>query len=228
MAELLVPPFTMRGARISISMGLHHIEEQVDAIERAVAENSGLVFDLARTLVESTCRTILTERGVSWNDGENLPSLFQKVRNNLPILPPQESQATDVRDSITRIIGGLSSTIHAISELRTLLSFASHGGDRQRPSMENTHAILAAQSADTIVGFLYQIHAPEQTSSEDAGLQPDRDNDFDSFVDSQHGAMPIFELEFTASDILFQMEPESYRILLAEFVGQAPVIEEME
>ena len=228
MADLPVSSFTMRGARIAISRGLNHIEEQVDAIERAVVENSGLVFDLAKTLVESTCRTILSERRVPWNDREDLPRLFQKVRYNLPVLPPEESQASAVRDSITRIIGGLSGTIQAISELRNQLSFASHGGDRPRPSMEITHAILAAQSADTIVGFLYQIHTTELTTSIDVESSPARDYEFDSFVDAQHETVRVLDLEFTPSDILFQMEPESYRILLAEFVGQTSVIEERE
>ena len=225
MAEVPLPSFTMRGARIAISRGLHHIEEQVDAIERAVAENSGLVFDLARTLVETTCRTILTERRVSWNDRDDLPGLFQKVRNNLPVLPPEESQATGVRDSIMRIIGGLSGTIQAISELRNQLSFASHGGDKPRPSMEITHAILAAQSADTIVGFLYQIHVPELITSVD-GDSTARDFEFDSLVDAQHETVRVFDLEFTASDILFQMEPESYRIFLAEFLESGDDSEE--
>ena len=228
MADLPVSSFSMRGARIAISRGLHHIEEQVDAIERAVVENSGLVFDLARTLVESTCRTILSERRVPWNDREDLPSLFQKIRYNLPVLPPEESQASAVRDSIMRIVGGLSGTIQAISELRNQLSFASHGGDSPRPSMETTHGILAAQSADTIVGFLYQIHASELTTSSDRELPPARNYDFDSFLDAQHEIVRVFDLEFNPSDILFQMEPESYRILLAEFVGLTSVIEERE
>ena len=56
----------MHGARAALSDGLGHIEEQVKGIERAVAENPGLAFDLARTLVESTCRTILTERKLAF------------------------------------------------------------------------------------------------------------------------------------------------------------------
>ena len=44
--------------------GLAHIEEHVEGIERAVVENPGLAFDLAKTLIESTCRTVLEERSV--------------------------------------------------------------------------------------------------------------------------------------------------------------------
>ena len=37
-------------------------EQQVESIEQAVAENPGLSFDLAKTLVESVCRAVLDER----------------------------------------------------------------------------------------------------------------------------------------------------------------------
>ena len=213
--------FSMDGARQAVSQGLHHIEEQVNAIERAVSENSGLVFDLAKTLVESTCRTILTDRGIQWSEREDLPSLFRKVRDNLPMLPSGESEASDVRESILRIVGGLSGAIHGISELRNQLSFASHGGDKPRPSMEITHAMLAAQSADTIISFLYDIHALERTPKVGRDSAPTRNSDFETFVDDLHDAMRIFDSEFLPSEVLFQMEPDSYRIFLAEFIRES-------
>ena len=61
MAEALPAPFVMRGARDAAAHGVEHIEEQIHALELAVAENPGLVFDLAKTLIESICRTVLGE-----------------------------------------------------------------------------------------------------------------------------------------------------------------------
>jgi hypothetical protein len=40
-------------------------------------------------------------------------------------------------------------------------------------------------------------------------------------VDDTHGMIRIFEVEFRPSEVLFQMEPESYRVYLAEFDGEA-------
>jgi hypothetical protein len=59
--------FTMHGARAAMTGGLTHIEEQVKSIERAVVENPGLAFDLAKTVVESACRAILTERKIAFS-----------------------------------------------------------------------------------------------------------------------------------------------------------------
>lgn len=66
--------FVMRGARAALADGLGHIEAQVEALEGAVLENPGLAFDLARTLVESTCKTILSERKAAYSDNDDLPN----------------------------------------------------------------------------------------------------------------------------------------------------------
>ena len=53
MAEQSQSPFAMNGAREAISRGLGHIEQQVNAIEAAVSENTGHAFDLEA--VSKTC-----------------------------------------------------------------------------------------------------------------------------------------------------------------------------
>ena len=220
--------FVMRGARDAISHGLQHIEAQVHAIEQAVTENPGLAFDLAKTLVESTCRTILTERKVLFASDHDLPKLFRTVRENLPVLPPQENQATTVRQSIIHTLNGLTTTIQGITELRNQLGFASHGTDRPRPLMEPAHAMLAAQAADAVIGFLYVIHTQDRSPSTYVESSPLRHSVFDSYVDENFESVQIFESEFWASEILFQMEPDSYRIHLADYLGGTEEPEEEE
>ena len=45
----------------------------------------------------------------------------------------------------------------------------------------------------------------------------DQNPDFNDSVDETHGVIRVFEVEFKPSQVLFQMEPESYRIYLADF-----------
>ena len=91
MAEALIAPFVMHGARDAIAGGLVHIEEQVKAIERAVVENPGLAFDLARTLVESVCRAVLRERAVAYSEDDDLPKLFKTVAHPCLSCRPQRA-----------------------------------------------------------------------------------------------------------------------------------------
>ena len=206
--------------------GLHHIEAQVNSIEDAVSNEPGLAFDLAKTLVESACRTILKDLGVPYNRDDELPKLFRIVTNNLQMLPAKESQESEVRKSIAQTLGGLSSTIQGIAELRNRLGFASHGSEQPRPAMEAVHAILAAQAADAIIGFIYGVHAKSEQSAPDEQSALPRDSNFDQHIDDSHEAVQILDSTFFASDILFQMEPDSYRIFLTDFLKEDSESEE--
>jgi len=221
MADDFTVPFVMHGARDAISRGLTHVEQQVRSIEQAVIENPGLAFDLARTLIESVCRTVLRERNIPFNDSDDLPQLFRKVSQHLPFLPSNSSEATDVRESLQRTLNGLNTAIQGICELRNQCGFASHGSGAPRPQMESAQALLAAEAADTIVGFLYRVHRPISTLSQSLPTSPQTQYDdhpkFNAWVDENHDMIRIFDVEFRPSEVLFQMEPESYRIYLAEF-----------
>ena len=213
--------FVMPGSRSAISQGLVHIKQQVETIENVISSNPGLVFDLSKAIVESTCRTILTDRGISWDRNDQLPRLFQRVRDSLSVLPAQESQEREIQQSIRQTLGGLHTVIQGLAELRNRLGFASHGSDRPRPQMETIQALLAAQAADTIVGFLYHVHSQDNRTS-----QTQRSQDFDQYVDAIHDGISIFDSLFRPSEVLYEFEPESYRIALAEFLDQSASSEE--
>src|SRR5258707_3490154 len=104
--------FVMHGARAAMAAGLTHIEAQITGIESAVLENPGLAFDLAKTLVESACRTILTERSVAFDPGDDLPKLFKTTTNNLSFLPVSASAESAVRKSLMQTLSGLHTAVH--------------------------------------------------------------------------------------------------------------------
>jgi hypothetical protein len=142
MAQTAAVKFAMHGARAAIADGLLHIEKQVDAIEKAVDENTGLAFDLAKTLIESTCRTILADRKIEISNDDDLPKLFKLVRNNLPFLPVTASGEAAVRKSLAQTLGGLSAAVQGVCELRNACGFASHGATSARPTLESLKTVF--------------------------------------------------------------------------------------
>jgi Abortive infection C-terminus len=221
MADTLYGPFTMHGARDAIAGGLGHIEEQVKGIERAVTENPGLAFNLAKTLVESVCRAVLSERSITFSPDDDLPRLFKTATTFLPFLPVEASGESEIRKSLAQTLNGLHTAIQGICELRNQCGFASHGSGNPRPVMESVQALLAAAAADAIVGFLYRVHRQDRTPPPALRAMYDENPAFNAYVDDAHGAIRIFEAEFRPSDVLFQMEPETYRVYLAEFDAEA-------
>lgn len=209
--------FTMYNARAAITAGLGHIEEQVKAIERAVAENPNLTFDLAKTLVESTCKTILTDRKIPFETTENLPKLFKIVVVNLPFLPVSASGEIEARRSLAQTLSGLHTALHGVCELRNEHGFASHGKERLRPLLGNIQALLAAQTADTIIGFLHRVHLQDRTMAGASQLAYEFSPEFNDYVDQSNDAVRIFSIEYRPSAVLFSVDPKVYRALLAEF-----------
>ncbi len=213
-AEVPTVRFVMHGARDAMAGGIAHIEEQVKGIEQAVIENPSLAFDLAKTLIESVCRTVLGERKVSYAATDDLPKLFKSASQNLPYLPSTASDAADARKSLRKTLNGLGTTIQGICELRNQCGFASHGSESSRPAMEGVQALLAAGAADAIVGFLHRVHHQDRTPR----LVAFDDNvAFNEHLDETFGPFRIFEAEFRPSEVLFTLEQETYRIYLAEF-----------
>ena len=219
MAEASAVSFSMHGARDAMADGLTHIEQQVEGIEQAVVDNPGLAFDLSRTLIESTCKKILEERDVDYTNTDKLPDLFKFATQQLPFLPPSESGASTVRESLLKTLNGLNTTIHGICELRNQCGFASHGSGAPRPAMEATQALLAAMAADSIVGFLYRVHRQGYAIQSVTEQTYDDNNAFNESLDEEFGPFKIDEIAFRPSEVLHTLEPDTYRIYLTEFQG---------
>jgi hypothetical protein len=221
MADVTLSPFIMHGARAAIASGLVHIETQVIAIERAVHENPGLAFDLAKTLVESACRTILTERAIAFDPSDDLPKLFKTATSSLPFLPASESDKADIRKSLAQTLGGLHTAVQGVCELRNECGFASHGSGSERPALEAIQAMLAAGTTDAIVGFLHRVHRQDHPQSPNSSSRFDDSSDFNEYIDELHDRVRIFEEDFAPSRILFELAPEPYRLYLGEFKSES-------
>lgn len=87
--------------------------------------------------------------------------------------------------------------------------------------MESVQALMAAEAADTIVGFLYRVHRQDRRPTASPPAPYDENPAFNDSVDESHGMIRIFDVELRPSEVLFEMEPGSYRIYLAEFDEEA-------
>lgn len=210
--------FVMHGARVAMAGGLTHIEQQVKALERAVIENPGLAFDLAKTLVESACKTVITERGSKYEDDDDMGKVFKTATLAVPFLPPAIAGEAGARKSLQQTLSGLSTALQGVCELRNAFGFASHGSDGPRPAMEERQALLAAQAADAIIGFLYCVHATDLARPRVPRLEFDDNAEFNEWIDEQNEMVRILDFPpYRPSEILFNVDQQAYRDLLAGY-----------
>jgi hypothetical protein len=215
------PIFVMHGARAAVGGGMLHIEEQVKALELAVVQNTGLAFDLAKTLVESACKTIITERGSVFDKDDDLPKLFKIVSSCVPFLPVALAADAGARKSLQQTLNGLNIALQGVCELRNAFGFASHGSDGPRPVMEGIQALLVAQAADAIIGFLYRVHRQDLSRPKTVQLEYDDNPDFNEWLDEQCEPVRILSLPpYRPSDVLFSVDQEAYRDLLTDYTAK--------
>jgi hypothetical protein len=217
---LTTPPagaFQMYGAREVLDARAVHIEQQVVALEQAVATNPGLAFDLAKTLLESTCKTVLAECKAGYDGAWELPRLLKETLAQLRLVPAALVGDRDVADSLRKTAGGLQTAIQGICELRNTHGFASHGKDGAFQQLESVQAMLAARAADTIVSFLFRVHRGYNGDGATGTLAYEDHPGFNERVDDMHPLVRIFSEEFAPSRVLFELAPEPYRLYLAEY-----------
>jgi hypothetical protein len=106
--------FVMHGARAAVAGGLLHIEEQVKALELAVVQNTGLAFDLAKTLIESACKTVISERGGSFDKDDDVPKLFKAATLAVPFLPVPLASDSAARKSLVQTLSGLNTAVQGV------------------------------------------------------------------------------------------------------------------
>ncbi len=216
------PVFVMHGARAAIAGGMLHIEQQVKALELAVTENTGLAFDLSKTLIEGACKTIISERGNEFDKDDDLPKLFKAVCQTIPFLPVALATDAGARKSLLQTLNGLNTAVQGVCELRNAFGFASHGSDGPRPIMEGVQALLAAQAADAIVGFLYRVHSQDLTRPpRNLPLDYEDHPHFNDWIDDQSEPVRILSFPpYRPSEVLFNVDREAYRDLLTEYAAE--------
>jgi hypothetical protein len=216
MPEELTFEFKMLGAREVLTAGAQHLERQIIALEGAVRENPGLAFDLARSLVETSCKTILKDRDHDTLDDADLPRLLKETLKKMRLAPDDCDDNTNVNDKLRKMTGGLLTVIDGICWLRTNQGFASHGRDAYATQLESVQAQLAARSADAIVNFLFKVHKGDSFNGCSARIAYSDNSQFNSYIDENNEIVRIFGLEFSPSEVLYHTDFQAYRDNLIE------------
>lgn len=213
--------FTMTGARAVLGLfsGAIHLEQHVSAIESAVVQAPNLAFDLAKTLVETCCKTVMLDRGHAAPERADLPRLLKDTLGLLQLAPDGHAHGSEIADSLRRTAGGLQMAIQGICEIRNLEGFASHGKDAYALPLEAVQAEMVARAADAVVCFLFRVHKGYPDVEPIPVPQLDDHPEFNAYLD-ENNPVEIEDLPFQASELLFTLDQEAYRDLLAGFEAE--------
>ncbi len=133
------------------------LHRQIDRMQNAVDNDPALAIGTAKELIETTCKTILSQRGVPLDARWDLPELVRHTRKVLGLLPEDVPQAAKGAETIRKLLGSLGAVAQGLGELRNLYG-TGHGRDGAAKGLTRRHARLAVGAASTLVTFLFETH----------------------------------------------------------------------
>ena len=134
-----------------------HLAEQIRRIEQAVDSDPPLAIGTAKELIETCCRTILTERGKPIVGTPDIPELTKQTLKELNLLPDGVPERAKGSETIRRLLSNLATIGQGLAELRNLYG-TGHGKDGVTQPIKPRHAKLAIGAASTLARFLFETH----------------------------------------------------------------------
>ncbi len=133
-----------------------NVDRQIIRIRTSIEEDPELAIGTAKELVESVCKTILSQQGNPAKGNEDLPKLVHTVLRELGLLTSSKEDAK-TQETLRKLLGALSVLVQGTAELRNLYG-TGHGRDAKTILSDSKYATLAANSAATIALFPLQAY----------------------------------------------------------------------
>ena len=206
------------------------IEELVENLESAVESGSPIAFELAKSLIDSMCKTILTDRGVEINRNWDTPQLFRETLSNLSFTPDNHPNTRQFRERMTTTIRGLQQTISGLCELRNQDGFIAHGADGYQDIEFSFQTKLAARASDAILPFIYSAHKQLPSDLQSGRIYYEDYPEFNENLDDTYGMIQLEGQEFLPSWTIYTADKDhrTYRELLIEYEQYQEELEDVD
>lgn len=134
-----------------------HLAEQIRRIEQSIHDDPALAIGTAKELIETCCKTILAQRGVTISGTPDIPTLTKMTLKELQLVPEGVHDQARGGDVIKRILSNLGTIGNGLSELRGLYG-TGHGKAGNYGGLSTRHAKLAVGAASSLATFLFDTH----------------------------------------------------------------------
>jgi hypothetical protein len=130
---------------------LQHLER----IDAGIQKDPAAAIGAAKELVESTCRFILDDYGVTYDERTaSLTDLYKLTATELRLTREAVPESAKGSRASHRVLQNLTTAVQSLAELRNELGLG-HGRTTPSPALAR-HARLAANSARAVVEFLLE------------------------------------------------------------------------
>lgn len=144
-----------------------YVTQQITRMEAAVNHDPELAIGTAKELVETCCKSILTEREVSFSKSDDLPKLVKATVRQLELTPDDVPDRAKASETIKRLLSNLATITQGVAELRNYYG-TGHGKTGAEKGLQPRHAKLAVGAASTLAVFLAETHKARKSKDKNA------------------------------------------------------------
>ena len=194
------------------------IQQQVEALEEALPDKPGIAVSFCRTLIETTCKTILIDRGQTPDRAWEAPKLFSETTKYLH-LGIHDDGHTDptLKSGTEKLVRGVNNIVDGVVQIRNAHGAAAHGSDAYAPMLDARYAEILARATDAVVGLLFKTHLNSPDKKPFVRLRYGDHKDFDEWLDNNFGPFQLLQTPLVASEALFRTDNNAYRAALVDF-----------
>lgn len=126
-----------------------YVRSKIGLMTDAIKQDTDLAIGIAKELIETTCKSILIQNGITIDSDWTLPQLLKTTNNSLDFAPKAAANPEKAEKGVKQILNGIATIVHGISEIRN--SYGSgHGKESSFKGLETKYAKL-------LVGLVSEI-----------------------------------------------------------------------
>ena len=170
-----------------------YVDSKIDLMNKSINTDTDLAIGTAKELLETTCKSILNQKGVTIDSDWTLAKLNKETTGVLDLKPTIAPDPGKAEKSIRQILQGISTAVQGITELRNAYG-SGHGKAADFKGLESRYArFITHLVADIVIFYLasntsqvelvednvttneYQSTAPIETLQSSLGFNIDED-----------------------------------------------------
>ena len=215
--------FQLRGCRelLRTYRDALSIESAIEVIERAVLSDPGIAFTHCRGLLESVCKTILTDRGIGFEADASANQVMSATLKVLKLTPADFDADERVEAGVVDLVRGINQMVNGVVALRNSQGLGPHGRDALEVILDAEYAVITAHAIDSTVCLLYRMHRKQADHDPLTRIRFGDYPTFDALLDQQYPDIVIEETPIQASKALCLVEPEAYRQGLMAYMASS-------
>jgi hypothetical protein len=129
-----------------------YVNKQVKLMNQSLKENPHLALGIAKELIETCCKSVLTKENVPFDKDWDILKLVRETNKFIDLIPFEIDNKETTKNAVSKIIGGFSNIVHGITELRN--SYGSgHGHSPNFEMLDDLYVKLAVTASSELAIF---------------------------------------------------------------------------